>query len=65
PGTISEIALALKAGKPVILLGASAPARELFAELGPTRKVLHASRPDEVMRLIEERLKIPRTSWDR
>ena len=63
PGTISEIALALKAGKPVILLGASAPARELFAEIGPPRTVLHASHPDEVVRLIEDRLKVPRINW--
>ena len=63
PGTISEIALALKAEKPVILLGASPPARDLFAEIRATRPVLHASRPQEVVQLIEERLKIPRMNW--
>lgn len=33
-GTVSEIALALKAGKPVILLGADADARAFFQKLG-------------------------------
>ncbi|MEW5987332.1 MAG: cytochrome [Chloroflexota bacterium] len=34
PGTVSEIALAIKAGKPVILLGGSPAARAFWQELG-------------------------------
>ncbi|MHB0971925.1 MAG: SLOG cluster 4 domain-containing protein [Thermoanaerobaculia bacterium] len=34
PGTASEVALALKVGKPVILLGASDEARAFFRKLG-------------------------------
>ena len=34
PGTASEVSLALKAGKPVILIGADNPAREFFSKIG-------------------------------
>jgi uncharacterized protein (TIGR00725 family) len=57
PGTASEVALALRAGKPVILLGASADARSFFRGIGHW---LEASGPEEAARLIEEELKIPR-----
>ena len=57
PGTVSEIALALRAGKPVILVGASAEARSFFRGIGHW---LEASSPEEARRLIEEELKIPR-----
>jgi uncharacterized protein (TIGR00725 family) len=63
PGTISEIALALKAAKPVILLGATAPARELFSGIRSPHGVLHAVSPQEVVQLIEERLRISPLSW--
>lgn len=33
-GTASEVSLALKAGKPVIVIGADDPAREFFARIG-------------------------------
>lgn len=56
PGTVSEVALALKAEKPVILLAASAPARALFREIGAGRRLLQASKPEEVVTLIEEEL---------
>jgi uncharacterized protein (TIGR00725 family) len=59
PGTVSEIALALKAEKPVILLGASAPARVLFGNVCPGGRVFEAAVPQEVVRLIEEKLAIP------
>jgi len=39
PGTASEVALALKAGKPVILLNANAPATNFFNGLGG--KMIH------------------------
>jgi len=34
PGTASEVSLALKAGKPVIVIGADYPAREFFTKIG-------------------------------
>ena len=64
PGTISEIALALKANKPVILLGASAAARELFASAKGNARLFHAADPAEVVRIIQEELHIPLRSWN-
>jgi uncharacterized protein (TIGR00725 family) len=55
PGTASEIALALKAGKPVILVGASPEAVGFFQRIGP---VTSASGPREAMLLIEDQLRI-------
>jgi uncharacterized protein (TIGR00725 family) len=46
PGTASEIALALKAGKPVILLGGDELARAFFRRLGGDRVVIVGS-PEE------------------
>jgi uncharacterized protein (TIGR00725 family) len=60
PGTVSEIALGLKAGKPVILLGASAPARSFFGSVRAGGRLLEAAAPQDVVRLIEEELGIPR-----
>jgi uncharacterized protein (TIGR00725 family) len=63
PGTVSEIALALRAGKPVSLLGASADARSFFRRIG---QWLEAAGPEEARRLIEEELNIPRgPAWPR
>jgi uncharacterized protein (TIGR00725 family) len=45
PGTASEVALALKAGKPVILLGADELSRSFFQRLGKGR-VLVADSPE-------------------
>lgn len=64
PGTASEVALALKAGKPVILLGAGAAARAFFRELRSAGRVLEADAPDEVVRLIQEELTIPPRTWE-
>jgi uncharacterized protein (TIGR00725 family) len=63
PGTVSEVALALKAEKPVVLLGASATARQLFADLTGRVRPLEAAEPHGVVRLIEEKLGIPKMSW--
>jgi uncharacterized protein (TIGR00725 family) len=49
PGTVSEIALALKAGRPVILLGADELTRSFFVRLGGDR-VRVAESPDEAAR---------------
>lgn len=64
PGTTSEIALALKAGKTAILLGASPPARAFFGALPTPGRLLEASHPGEVVRLLEEKLGIPLWTWD-
>jgi uncharacterized protein (TIGR00725 family) len=53
PGTTSEVALAIKAGKPVILLGASPAAQAFFGSIGGW---LAAADPEEAVRLIEQRL---------
>src|SRR5689334_4862417 len=53
PGTTSEVALAIKAGKPVILLGASSAARAFFRSVG---EWLPAADPEEAVRLIEQKL---------
>src|SRR5687767_5754965 len=49
PGTASEVALALKADKPVILLGAAAAARSFFQELGGGRRLFQADAPEQVV----------------
>src|ERR687898_2936588 len=56
PGTVSEVALALKAEKPVILLGASTMARDLFARMRGRSLLLEAAAPGDAVRLIEEEL---------
>ena len=50
PGTVSEIALALKAGKPVILLGVGDPARAFYERLART-DLFCASTPSEAVSL--------------
>ena len=65
PGTVSEIALALKAEKPVILLGASATARDLFTGIRGHSVMLEAAAPGDAVRLIEEELRIPPDRWNR
>ena len=65
PGTVSEVALALKAEKPVILLGASTMARDLFARMRGRSLLLEAAAPGDAVRLIEEELRILRESWSR
>jgi uncharacterized protein (TIGR00725 family) len=60
PGTASEVALALKAEKPVILLGASPPARAFFASLRTAGRLFGATTPAEAVRFIEQDLAIPR-----
>jgi uncharacterized protein (TIGR00725 family) len=48
-GTVSEVALALKAGRPVILLGADALALSFFRRLGGDR-IQVVSSPEEAVR---------------
>jgi uncharacterized protein (TIGR00725 family) len=56
PGTVSEIALALKAEKPVILLGGTAAARELFGAIRGGGLVLEAADPVQAVALIRKQL---------
>jgi uncharacterized protein (TIGR00725 family) len=58
PGTASEISLALKAGKPVILLAAAPAARTFFDSLGARRRLIAAETALDVVRVIEEDLAI-------
>jgi uncharacterized protein (TIGR00725 family) len=53
PGTTSEVALALRAGKPTILLGASEEARAFFRGVG---RCLEANSAEQVVRLVQEQL---------
>ncbi|MFL5449630.1 MAG: hypothetical protein ACJ8AX_13860, partial [Gemmatimonadales bacterium] len=55
-GTVSEVALALKAEKPVILLAAGSAARELFGGMGG--RLLTAATAEEAVHLIEAQLRI-------
>jgi uncharacterized protein (TIGR00725 family) len=61
-GTSSEVSLALKAGKPVILLGAEHAARVMFESLDARGRLISVDTPIDVVRLIEEDLAIPRWS---
>lgn len=64
PGTVSEIALALKTKTPVILLGAPTSARALFGSIGGGGRLFEASSPQGVVRVIEEKLAIrPGAKW--
>jgi uncharacterized protein (TIGR00725 family) len=61
-GTASEVSLALKAGKPVILLTAVHAARVFFDSLEAPGRLIGADAPIDVVRLIEADLAIPRWS---
>lgn len=54
-GTVSEVALALKAGKPVVLLGASPSETKFFKKLGK-QSVSSAETPEAAIELIMKQL---------
>jgi uncharacterized protein (TIGR00725 family) len=60
PGTASEVALALKASRPTVLLCASPAARAFFTTIARGRQLYHADSPEAVIELIEQQLGIPR-----
>jgi uncharacterized protein (TIGR00725 family) len=64
PGTASEVSLALKAEKTVILLATSSAARAFFGSLRTSGRLLEAGDAGEAVRLLEEQLGIPRWTWD-
>ena len=56
PGTVSEIALALKAGKPTVLVRPAASAVAFFAALAPDARISAASTPEEAVAWVEAQL---------
>jgi uncharacterized protein (TIGR00725 family) len=60
PGTASEVALALKSARPVVLLCASPEARNFFFTVARGNDLYLAESPEAVIELIEHRLGIPR-----
>jgi uncharacterized protein (TIGR00725 family) len=60
PGTASEVALALKAEKPVILLRASAEAVAFFARVAGAGRLLGAESPEQAVELARELLGLSR-----
>jgi uncharacterized protein (TIGR00725 family) len=64
PGTLSEVALALKADKIVILLQPPDSARSFIRSLATAGRLLEAAVPGDVIRILEEELAIPRgAAW--
>ena len=59
-GTLSEVALALKTDKTVILLQPSESARLFFRSLRSGGTLLEAAVPDDAIRILEQELAIPR-----
>jgi uncharacterized protein (TIGR00725 family) len=60
PGTASEVSLALRAGKPVILLAPAEAARVFFQGLAAPGRLPVVQAPTEVVQLIENDLAIVR-----
>jgi uncharacterized protein (TIGR00725 family) len=60
PGTASEVALALTAGRPTVLLRPSPAAAEFFRSIGRGSILHQASTPEDAVTLIERQLGLPR-----
>jgi uncharacterized protein (TIGR00725 family) len=58
PGTASEVAMAIKGGKEVVLMGASEVAESFFNEITKNDDILTAQYPDEAIRLIKRVLEL-------
>lgn len=56
PGTVSEIALALKSQKPVILLGTRPEFAHFFQNLGKEH-ILFASSPEHAIQLVKQKIR--------
>jgi uncharacterized protein (TIGR00725 family) len=63
-GTASEVALALKAGRPTVLLAPTTAAAAFFGALAPQGAMRIADSPEEVISLVEGPLGIPRWRAD-
>jgi len=60
PGTASEVALALKAGRPTVLLAPTPTASAFFRTMVGRGSLHEAQTPEGVLALIEDQLGIPR-----
>jgi uncharacterized protein (TIGR00725 family) len=60
PGTASEVALALRAHRPTVLLAAVPVASEFFHTLAGSHLLYDAETPEAVIRVIEQQVGIPR-----
>lgn len=60
PGTASEVALALRAGRPTVLLAPPAAASAFFRTIRGPATLHEAPTPEAVVALIEEELGVPR-----
>lgn len=56
PGTAAEVALALKAGRPTVLLGAPAGVLEFYRRLDPAGRLHPAATPEAAIELIRKLL---------
>ena len=56
PGTASEVALALKSGRPTVLLAASPEAAAFFRSVAGVRPLYLAATPEDAVRLIQHDL---------
>jgi uncharacterized protein (TIGR00725 family) len=60
PGTASEVALALQAGRPTVLLAPTPTASAFFRTMVGRGSLHEAPTPEGVIALIEEQLGVPR-----
>ena len=60
PGTASEVALALRLGRPTVLLAAAPAAAMFFQSIEPHGRLHQVQTPEAAIDLIEHRLGIPR-----
>jgi uncharacterized protein (TIGR00725 family) len=60
PGTASEVALSLKAGRPTILMGASPEVVRFYRGLTQGERLYEAGTPEAAIALIEQRLGVSR-----
>jgi uncharacterized protein (TIGR00725 family) len=64
PGTASEVALALKAGRPTVLLAPTPAAAELFRTLARKVSLHEVATPEAAIEVIDQQLGIPRWRAD-
>jgi uncharacterized protein (TIGR00725 family) len=65
PGTASEVALALKARRPTVLLAVAPAASAFYQSVAPPGLLHEVATPEAAVTLIEQQLGIPRCGWTR
>jgi uncharacterized protein (TIGR00725 family) len=65
PGTASEVALALKSGRPTILLAAAPAAAAFYHSVAPPGLLHDVMTPEAAVAFIEQQLGISRGGWGR